>query len=104
MNSSAWLSNLAAWWLQTGTVTAMAAMLLRATPVRSPRAMLAYLQALLSLCLVLPALEPWRVASAAGLSFAQDELRYGGYNGVGRIERHHVRAVGHDYVFAIHCE
>jgi len=65
MNSSAWLSNLTAWWLQTGIVTAMAAMLLRTMPVGSPRATLSYLQALQSLCLVLPALEPWRVASAA---------------------------------------
>ena len=84
MNSSAWLSNLAAWWLQTGTVTAMAAMLLRATPVRSPRAMLAYLQALLSLCLVLPALEPWRVASAASpaATSAVSTLRVSALSGV----------------------
>ena len=68
MNSGVWLNNLAAWWLQTGIVTAMAAVLLRTMPVRSPRAMLAYLQALLSLCLVLPALEPWRVASDAPLA------------------------------------
>lgn len=68
MNSSLWLTNLAAWWLQTGVIAAMAALLLRAMPVRSPRAIGAYLQALLGLCLLLPIIEPWRAASAASLA------------------------------------
>lgn len=64
MNSGAWLGNLVAWWLQTGVITTLAALLLRTMPVRAPRAMLAYLQGLLGVCLLLPALEPWRTAAA----------------------------------------
>ena len=63
MSSDLWFANLVAWWMQAGVITAVAALLLRAAPVRSPRAVLMYLQALLGLCLLLPVLEPWRSAT-----------------------------------------
>lgn len=65
MTSDLWLANLVAWWLQAGVITAVAVLLLRTMPIRSPRAVLAYLQALLCLCLVLPAIEPWRTAAVS---------------------------------------
>ena len=63
MTSDLWFANLVAWWMQAGVITMAAALLLRAIPVRSPRAVLAYLQALVAVCLLLPVLEPWRSAS-----------------------------------------
>jgi TonB family protein len=63
MTSDLWFANLVAWWMQAGVMAAVAALLLRAIPVRSPRAVMAYLQALLVVCLLLPVLEPWRSAS-----------------------------------------
>ncbi|HLM98415.1 MAG TPA: M56 family metallopeptidase [Bryobacteraceae bacterium] len=63
MTSDLWFANLVAWWLQAGVMAAVTALLLRAIPVRSPRAVMAYLQALLVVCLLLPVLEPWRSAS-----------------------------------------
>ena len=63
MTSELWLANLAAWWLQTGVTATLAALLLRTRPARPPRAALAYLQALLGMCLLLPLIEPWRAAA-----------------------------------------
>ncbi len=84
MNSSAWLGNLVAWWLQAAAITALAAVLLRMMPVRAPRALLAYLQALLGVCLLLPALEPWRtVATGSPISMgASSTLRVSGFSTV----------------------
>ena len=65
MNSAVWLADVVAWWLQAGVITMLAALLLRTIRPHSPRAILAYLQALLSICLLLPVLEPWRSASVA---------------------------------------
>jgi len=60
MKSELWLANLMAWWLQAGIITMLAALLLRAMRPGSPRATLGYLHVLLSVCLLLPVLEPWR--------------------------------------------
>ncbi len=69
MTSDLWFSNLVSWWLQTGVIAALAAILLRIIPVRSPRLMLAYLQGLLGACLLLPVLEPWRaITVTSGIS------------------------------------
>lgn len=62
MKSELWFANLAAWWLQTGIITMLAALLLRTMRPGSPRVTLGYLQALLGVCLLLPVLEPWRSA------------------------------------------
>ena len=70
MTSDLWLANLAAWWAQTGVMIMLAALLLRMLPARSPRVALAYLQALLGACLLLPLIEPWR-AAAAGARISQ---------------------------------
>jgi TonB family protein len=80
MNSSVWLANLEAWWLQAGVITALAAVLLRMMPVRAPGAVLLYLQALLGVCLLLPVLEPWRAAAAVSRIYvgASSTLRVSG--------------------------
>jgi TonB family protein len=57
-----WVADLVAGWLQISIIAAVAALLLRLMPVRSPKTALAYLQALLGTCLLLPAVEPWRAA------------------------------------------
>jgi TonB family protein len=62
MTADTWVADLVAGWLQIGIITAVAALLLRLMPVRSPKTVLAYLQALLGVCLLLPAVEPWRAA------------------------------------------
>lgn len=60
MTADVWASNLVAGWIQIGVITLLAALLLRVAPMRSPRMALSYLQALLTVCLLLPAIEPWR--------------------------------------------
>ncbi len=72
MNLELWFVNLAAYWLQVGLVTALAALMLQVARVRSPGAVLGYWQALLGIWLVLPALEPWRTVppALAGISIA----------------------------------
>jgi TonB family protein len=69
MSAEVWVANLAAGWMQIGIITTVAALLLRLMPARSPKAALAYLQALLGACLLLPVVEPWRaVAVTKGIS------------------------------------
>jgi TonB family protein len=73
MKPEFWLSNLVAYWLQVGLITALAALMLRVSRVRSPGAVLGYWQALLGICLLLPAFEPWNVAppAIAGISLGK---------------------------------
>jgi D-alanyl-D-alanine endopeptidase (penicillin-binding protein 7) len=69
MTAEFWVKNLAAWWIQAGAITAAAALLLRMMPIPSPRIALVFLQVLLGASLLLPALEPWRVAAVeSGIS------------------------------------
>jgi hypothetical protein len=68
MTAEFWVKNLAAWWIQAGAITAAAALSIRMMPIPSLRAAMAFLQALLGACLLLPALEPWRVAVESGIS------------------------------------
>jgi TonB family protein len=63
MSAELWMADLVACWMQIGIITTVAALLLRLLPARSPRTALAYLQALLGVCLLLPAVEPWRAAA-----------------------------------------
>ena len=65
MTAEVWLADLVSCWVQIGVITTVAALLLRMRPMRSPGTALAYLQALLGVCLLLPAVEPWRVAPAS---------------------------------------
>jgi TonB family protein len=59
MNPELWFPNLLAYSLQVAIISALAAILLRTFPLRSPEVTLAWLQSLLGACLVLPAVEPW---------------------------------------------
>ncbi len=71
MSADVWLANFVACWLQAAVITTAAALLLRILPVRSPSIALAYLQALLCVCMLLPAVEPWRAAPVTtGISAA----------------------------------
>ncbi len=63
MTLDIWLANLAAGWVQIGILIAVAALLRRLMP--SPKAAVVSLQAVLAVCLLLPAIEPWRAAPIA---------------------------------------
>ncbi len=62
MNAGYWLGNLAAWSAQMAAVVAAAGMAAWLFGLRAPRIRLAYWQVLLGICLLLPAVEPWRRA------------------------------------------
>jgi TonB family protein len=55
-----WLANLTAWSLQAAVLIAAGSLAAWAFRLRVPRIRLAYWQALLAICLLLPAVEPWR--------------------------------------------
>jgi len=60
MSASWWLGNLAAYSIQVALVVAVGGLAAAALRLRQPRVMLAYWQALLAACLLLPLFEPWR--------------------------------------------
>ena len=60
MNSSLWWSNLVASSAQIAALAAVGVLLPWALKVRLPRARLIYYQALLAVCLLWPATQPWR--------------------------------------------
>ena len=60
MSASWWLGNLVAYSVQVALVVAVAALAAALLRLRQPRVMLAYWQALLAACLLLPLLEPWQ--------------------------------------------
>ena len=60
MSPSWWLGNLVAYSVQVALVVAVAALAAALLRLRQPRVMLAYWQALLAACLLLPLLEPWQ--------------------------------------------
>jgi TonB family protein len=62
MTAELWLADVVSCWVQIGVITMVAALLLRRMPMRSAGTALAYLQGLLGVCLLLPAVEPWRAA------------------------------------------
>ena len=71
MSASWWLENLAAYSVQVALVVLAGGLAAAALRLKQPRVMLAYWQALLAACLLLPLLEPWqRVASAPAGSSA----------------------------------
>ncbi len=69
MTSSIWLRDIAAFALQITVVAAAGGVLARVLRIREPRAALAFWQALLVVCLLLPVCQPWTSAPApaAGL-------------------------------------
>jgi TonB family protein len=73
MSASWWLGNLAAYSVQVALVVAVGGLTAALLRLRQPRVMLAYWQALLAACLLLPLLEPWQPAGlvpAAGAGWA----------------------------------
>ncbi len=73
MSTAWWLGNLAAYSVQVMLVVAVGGLAAALLRLRQPRVMLAYWQALLAACLLLPLVEPWQKAdfvSAAGATAA----------------------------------
>ena len=69
MSAAYWLGNLAAWSLQTTALIAAGSLAAWVFRLRVPRIRLAYWQALLALCLLLPAVEPWRGGANSDIQF-----------------------------------
>ncbi|MGA2135506.1 MAG: TonB family protein [Bryobacteraceae bacterium] len=63
MHAAYWLGNLAAWSAQSAILIAAAGAALWLLRLRVPRVRLAYWQAVLAICLLLPAVQPWRQAA-----------------------------------------
>jgi beta-lactamase regulating signal transducer with metallopeptidase domain len=59
MNTPLWFSNLIFWSAQVAVLLLAAAFLPRLLEIRQPRVLLLYWRALLAICLLLPAIEPW---------------------------------------------
>jgi TonB family protein len=62
VSAAYWLANLAAWSAQSAALIAAGGAAAWAFRLRVPRVRLAYWQTLLAICLLLPAVEPWRRA------------------------------------------
>ena len=75
MTSQLWLHDLAAWSVQAAAVIAAGSLAAWAFRLRAPRVRLAYSQALLAICLLLPAVEPWRRAADSRIDIATAEAR-----------------------------
>ncbi|HLY19961.1 MAG TPA: M56 family metallopeptidase [Bryobacteraceae bacterium] len=67
MNPAHWLSNLAAWSAQAAILVAVGSLAAWIFRLRAPRVRLAYGHALLAACLLLPAVEPWRIATESNI-------------------------------------
>ncbi len=59
MTTQIWLDNLAAYSLQVAVLVVAGTALITAARIKAPQVLLAFWQALLVLCLLLPALQPW---------------------------------------------
>jgi TonB family protein len=75
VNAAHWLGNLAAWSAQAAAVIAAGSVAAWAFQLRVPRIRLAYWQTLLAICLLLPAVEPWRSAADASIEFTMGAAR-----------------------------
>ena len=67
MSAAYWLQNLAAWSAQAAALIAAGGLAASVFRLRVPRIKLAYWQALLAICLLLPAVEPWRSAADSNI-------------------------------------
>lgn len=75
MSAAQWLGNLAAWSAQTAALIAAGSLAAWAFHLRVPRIRLAYWQALLAVCLLLPAVEPWRRAADSYIEITMTAAR-----------------------------
>jgi TonB family protein len=75
VSAAHWISNLAAWSLQAAALVAAGGLAAFAFRLRAPRVRLAYWQALLAICLLLPAVEPWRRAAASNIEISTTAAR-----------------------------
>jgi len=69
VNAAYWLGNLAAWSAQAAGLVAAGGVAVWAFQLRAPRIRLVYWQALLAICLLLPAVEPWHRAADGNIEF-----------------------------------
>ncbi len=69
MSAAYWLGNLTAWSAQAAALIAAGGLAAWAFRVRVPRIRLVYWQTLLALCLLLPAVEPWRSNGDSNIEF-----------------------------------
>jgi TonB family protein len=75
VSAAHWLGNLAAWSAQAAALIAAGSMAAWGFRVRAPRIRLAYWQVLLAICLLLPAVEPWRRAADSSIEFTTAAAR-----------------------------
>lgn len=75
MNTSYWIGDLGAWSAQAAILIAVGSAAAWAFRLRAPRVRLAYGQALLAICLVLPGVEPWRAAAGGNVDFTSQAAR-----------------------------
>jgi hypothetical protein len=70
VSAAHWLGNLAAWSAQAAVLIAAGGLAAWAFRLRVPRIRLAYWQTLLAICLLLPAVEPWRSAADSNIEIS----------------------------------
>src|ERR1019366_7731548 len=75
VSAAHWLGNLAAWSAQAVALIAAGSVAAWAFQLRVPRIRLAYWQTLLAICLLLPAVEPWRRAADSNIEFTMGAAR-----------------------------
>jgi len=75
VSAAHWLGNLAAWSAQSAVLIAAGSVAAGAFRLRVPRVRLAYWQTLLAICLLLPAVEPWRSGSDSNIDFSMAAAR-----------------------------
>ena len=75
MDAARWLGNLAAWSAQAAILIAAASLTAWAFRLRAPRVRLAWWQIVLALCVLLPAVEPWRAAQVASIALSSSAAR-----------------------------
>jgi len=75
VSAAHWLVNLAAWSAQAAALIAAGGVAAWAFRLRVPHIRLAYWQALLAICLLLPAVEPWRSAADSSIEVTMTAAR-----------------------------
>jgi TonB family protein len=75
VTSALWLHNLAAWSVQATVLIAAGSVAIWAFQLRLPRVRLAYAQALLAICLLLPIVQPWQSAPDSQVDFSTSAAR-----------------------------
>jgi bla regulator protein blaR1 len=75
MSAAYWLGNLAAWSAQVAALIAAGGLAAFVFRLRVPRFRLAYWQTLLAMCLLLPAVEPWRRSADANIEVTMGAAR-----------------------------